>query len=208
MNKTAIAAAVLLGTGAALSTGTASAAVGDFTMYDGAGGFVGSFVTSDTRDFGAGTWALSSTSTFFGQLWTAHNGTVYDTPGTYTFDAGDNSGQPNSPGTRYVVNLAAGETLGHTLFDWGTTTNIDVINVWDANGDSIDPDGDGIPGVSMIDGAFIGFNANFSLTNGPQNVTGQSSVSVIPVPAAVWLFGSGLLGLVGVARRKAASKTV
>jgi hypothetical protein len=26
--------------------------------------------------------------------------------------------------------------------------------------------------------------------------------SEIPVPAAVWLFGSGLLGLVGVARRK------
>ncbi len=27
-------------------------------------------------------------------------------------------------------------------------------------------------------------------------------VTVVPVPAAVWLFGSGLLGLVGVARRK------
>ena len=41
----------------------------------------------------------------------------------------------------------------------------------------------------MIDGAFNGFNANFDFT-------------VVPVPAAVWLFGSGLLGLVGVARRK------
>ena len=30
------------------------------------------------------------------------------------------------------------------------------------------------------------------------------SVQVIPVPAAVWLFGSGLLGLIGVARRKKA----
>ncbi len=28
-------------------------------------------------------------------------------------------------------------------------------------------------------------------------------IPAIPVPAAVWLFGSGLLGLVGVARRKA-----
>lgn len=28
-------------------------------------------------------------------------------------------------------------------------------------------------------------------------------VVVVPVPAAIWLFGSGLLGLVGVARRKA-----
>lgn len=29
-------------------------------------------------------------------------------------------------------------------------------------------------------------------------------VSAVPIPAAVWLFGSGLLGLVGVARRKKA----
>ena len=29
-----------------------------------------------------------------------------------------------------------------------------------------------------------------------------AEVSAIPVPAAVWLFGSGLLGLVGVARRR------
>jgi hypothetical protein len=30
------------------------------------------------------------------------------------------------------------------------------------------------------------------------------SASVIPVPAAVWLFGSGLIGLIGIARRKKA----
>ena len=28
------------------------------------------------------------------------------------------------------------------------------------------------------------------------------SVTAVPVPAAVWLFGSGLIGLVGIARRK------
>ncbi len=44
-----------------------------------------------------------------------------------------------------------------------------------------------------------------------QNLGGQFSdlsnvraFSVVPVPAAVWLFGSGLLGLVGIARRKRA----
>lgn len=31
-----------------------------------------------------------------------------------------------------------------------------------------------------------------------------TNVSLVPVPAAVWLFGSGLLGLVGIARRKKA----
>ena len=37
-----------------------------------------------------------------------------------------------------------------------------------------------------------------------EGVVGTGAVSAVPVPAAVWLFGSGLLGLVGVARRKAA----
>jgi len=37
-----------------------------------------------------------------------------------------------------------------------------------------------------------------------QNASSYSlGVTAVPVPAAVWLFGSGLLGLVGVARRKA-----
>ncbi|MCG6936815.1 MAG: VPLPA-CTERM sorting domain-containing protein [Gammaproteobacteria bacterium] len=31
---------------------------------------------------------------------------------------------------------------------------------------------------------------------------GADTVTTVPVPAAVWLFGSGLIGLVGVARRK------
>lgn len=30
----------------------------------------------------------------------------------------------------------------------------------------------------------------------------DGSVNVIPIPAAVWLFGSGLIGLIGVARRR------
>ena len=33
----------------------------------------------------------------------------------------------------------------------------------------------------------------------------SGDVGAVPVPAAVWLFGSGLLGLVGVARRKSAN---
>ena len=32
----------------------------------------------------------------------------------------------------------------------------------------------------------------------------SSSISAVPVPAAVWLFGSGLIGLIGIAKRKKA----
>ena len=37
-----------------------------------------------------------------------------------------------------------------------------------------------------------------------QDVSTLSAYAVVPVPAAVWLFGSGLIGLVGLARRKKA----
>ena len=37
---------------------------------------------------------------------------------------------------------------------------------------------------------------------GVENV--RMDVQVVPVPAAVWLFGTGLLGLIGIARRKKA----
>jgi hypothetical protein len=35
--------------------------------------------------------------------------------------------------------------------------------------------------------------------------TGDVPATVVPVPAAIWLFGSGLLGLIGIARRKKAA---
>jgi hypothetical protein len=53
---------------------------------------------------------------------------------------------------------------------------------------------DGLGGSPMIDGPFAGFNANFDITS--------AHINPIPVPAAVWLFGSGLVGLAGVARRR------
>jgi len=39
---------------------------------------------------------------------------------------------------------------------------------------------------------------------GGKDLSNIAAYTVVPVPAAVWLFGSGLLGLVGVARRKRA----
>ena len=108
------------------------------------------------------------------------------------------------------------------LLDWNVSTDIDVAIVWNQNalwadpdgssspvndlwlglnGDAPDPsliwqlvstdaDGDGFNGITMVDGQLQGFSANYNFDR------------VVPVPAAVWLFASGLIGLVGLARRK------
>ena len=41
-----------------------------------------------------------------------------------------------------------------------------------------------------------------AVTNATGNITLNITATTVPIPAAVWLFGSGLLGLIGVARRK------
>lgn len=62
-------------------------------------------------------------------------------------------------------------------------------------------DGTGIGGNPMIDGPFTGLNFNFDINT----LTLQSVIivdNVVPIPAALWLFGSGLAILVTVSKRK------
>ena len=59
---------------------------------------------------------------------------------------------------------------------------------------------DGIAGSPQIDGPFPGMQVSIDIGSG--NSLTVLSVSAVPVPAAVWLFGSGLIGLVCVAKRK------
>lgn len=49
----------------------------------------------------------------------------------------------------------------------------------------------------------ISIGDSFSTTSGtPINALVYRDASVVPIPSAVWLFGSGLIGLIGLARRK------
>jgi len=50
------------------------------------------------------------------------------------------------------------------------------------------------------------YTSEVRILGGPRMVAGidNYTASVVPVPAALWLFGSGLIGLIGIARRKKA----
>ena len=105
----------------------------------------------------------------------------------------------------------------------GTSGVLPLVADTAANGNEYaQGDGVGVGGVPMWDGPFTGFNANFDITsltmtnpdagytiapNCDFDPSGNlcGGTPTVPVPAAVWLFGSGLLGLVGVARRKKSS---
>jgi hypothetical protein len=49
---------------------------------------------------------------------------------------------------------------------------------------------------------FAAHIAGFDTTNGVTSAQFAGSTPVVPVPAAAWLFGSGLLALAGIARRR------
>lgn len=67
---------------------------------------------------------------------------------------------------------------------------------WDYLADAILANGaDQIIGAGLLDG----------MTDGQMTYLMTAQVAPVPVPGAVWLFGSGLLGLIGISRRKNAA---
>lgn len=239
----------------------------NFTMLSGGGGVVGGTndvvmnwdgnaytASSDyTGPGGASNVSMSSTTTFFGYRWTAHDIQMF-MPGSYSFDTSLGGGNPESG--ILDVTVPSGDMGMHLLWDWNGNLgiNIDVFVVAAPNSvfgtgllyrtqtnsrvqfkcdfnftgtitknclydgpnygsagaptknqtwilASVDGNGDGVSGIPMAAGSpFAGLNANFNanLNPTPCLLTGCS----VPVPAAVWLFGSGLIGLFGVAKRR------
>jgi hypothetical protein len=70
-----------------------------------------------------------------------------------------------------------------------------------------------IPEISY-EGGLVGFSAGFpddfyfSGSGGRFGPNFTVSVSAIPIPAAVWLFGTGILGLIGFSKRKTLLKQI
>lgn len=102
------------------------------------------------------------------------------------------------------------DTNDSGLFDAGDTYLADVLSATPysdslqtlpANEQGPAPIAATINSAGFLAGPFNGNTIFFDIGSG--NSLHVTSVSAVPVPAAVWLFGSGLLGLIGIARRKA-----
>jgi len=111
-------------------------------------------------------------------------------PGSYVFDTGLDPALPTGFGTTNLggiplaLDVGPGQVGAHMLIDWASNTNMDVVVLWNkdavfqgSSGSSddlgakgqmfnltaIDGDGDGIPGIAMVDGPFLGLSVIFNL---------------------------------------------
>jgi len=144
---------------------------------------------------------------------------------TGVFDMGGNGsmgpmGAIVSPddSTLWLSGTAGAAVHAHSLADGGATYT-EITALLGAHGLDISADGKYLytsifydatstsrDAIAVIDAATSTEVARF-YTPGADGLHGLAYVAPVPVPAAVWLFGSGLLGLVGMVRRKGALQT-
>ena len=123
------------------------------------------------------------TEVFSGFTTTAPGGDVYS--GTWSV---------TDPSITHIAFKAAGHFVLFEVNDTGGDFDLDP-DTWDLT-------------LVSCPASICGVNrdyVNADFLNDGGNIASLSNVrafSVVPVPAAVWLFGSGLIGLIGVARRK------
>ncbi|MBW8370368.1 MAG: PEP-CTERM sorting domain-containing protein [Thiobacillus sp.] len=203
MTKIAAVAALALASSAAMAAPVATG--GTFQMnvnegfdYDPAGG--GGPVNTDNSisgfvDMAAGTWGVSSAATFFGFNWTASNGTLITTAGSYALNVATGALTTEAPYAGANVNdgtihfqVGANQMAGLIDFAWSSSSGINVVNVWDINSNGSLT---AILAPGMEEAPFPGYNAHFNLT----------AAGLVPEASTYGMMLAGL-GLVGFAVRR------
>ncbi len=180
------------------------------TTYDGALGQEGNmfdvlvadndlYITGFDVNMGYGTYDMALYSidgTWQGSENTAANWSLLSTttvasagPGTATYADFDNFWLSANSSTGLYITLTSNLDTGVMYYSQGTAEG----NLLAGNSD-----------LQLLEG--IGVEYAFGTTYSPRGWNGsvyyEMSASEVPVPAAVWLFASGLIGLTGFARRQ------
>jgi hypothetical protein len=142
----------------------------------------------------SGTGIVQSIDPLFGRPWFAEQVVWFDThssPLTWSAPAWF-----SVPFT-YTFHLTGNQVAAGLFFDW-SASGVPVLTIFDCpiSGGGVCT-GSSLP---MATPPFQGLAPGFTGTTSDDFPT--SDTSPVPVPAAVWMFGPGLLGLIGIGRRK------
>lgn len=132
-----------------------------------------------------------TTTDYCGQLTAGWSAGLTSDTSTYKY-----SGIIDGVADAAACTAAGGEWQSHAYPGYSYILRADGIRVIEAMDYSEYPDLSNVPHV--VDGVAYNLDENGDLV-------AIADLSAVPVPAAVWLFGSGLLGLIGVARRSKAA---
>lgn len=169
---------------------------GDYTFTVNEADFGGSFADLEITYFVLDTTAqdiyLSNGGVSGNRKWSTASGAATNVLNYYTSIAVDNyADSDQAVATSYYSLLdKSGNFTG--LFGGFLTT--DSGDVWS--------DLSGVEGADVVQ-MLAFFDAPNSVATGADAGTITTTVNAVPVPAAVWLLGSGLLGLIGIRRRNA-----
>ena len=192
MKKTLLASAIALTVGSVTS---AQAQTITITEWRFGGGF-GAAGTMNSN----GNGQMHDVDNFGSRLpWTADQQNWFDTHSSVLTWSGTGTSANNTNAFAdftYTFHLSSNQVAAGTYFDWNGDNNIPVLTIYDCpvlgggacTGNSLPFATAPFPGSRPV---FIGSTADDFPISG-----------AVPVPAAVWLMGSGLVGLIGVARRK------
>ncbi|WDN89830.1 hypothetical protein BuS5_02798 [Desulfosarcina sp. BuS5] len=111
-------------------------------------------------------------------------------------------------GGGFVMNIAYDDVDDNEVHmhieegSWNLASTSDSNARWGTWGDSEwDFNSGGTDVELLVDGQYEGINAIMYFGSLPDYADDQLDIPAVPVPAAVWLLGSGILGLVGIRRR-------
>lgn len=184
MKKTVLASAIALSLGTA---GAANALTVTVTQMN-----FGSLYAASGTITSNGTGSFNSVDPFYGQPWVADTvGNFFQGSGMYTWNS------PSSAQGAYSYNftLTGDQVAWGTFFDWNCNYDIAVLNIMTCTSFATGGVCTGT-GTPMQTPPFSGQAPAFN------GVVSALSTAAVPVPAAAWLMGSGLIGLAGVARRR------